>query len=142
MTDRTTSASFERVAQISANSPTLIEGLLAHGLVAAIAVDRITNQLELDHYGTISSEVFPPVTRFENGLVQDLVRVCVGPDPAVMTPESDLALPHQSFIPLPGACSRNSPTSSAARYFSPERRPRPPLFRSTDTNRRLRTAYP
>ncbi|TYL36526.1 ATP-grasp superfamily enzyme [Natronococcus pandeyae] len=100
MTDHTPSASFEQVAEVSANSPTLVEGLPGHGLVAAIAVDQITDQLELDHYGNIASEEFPPVVTFENGLVQDLVRVYAGSDPAVMTLESDLALPQPAFEPL------------------------------------------
>jgi uncharacterized protein len=100
MTDRTTSASFERISHVSADSPTLIEGLPGHGLVAAITVDQITNQLGLQRYGTISSEAFPPVTTFENGLVQDLVRVYAGPDPAVMTLESAITIPQQSFTPL------------------------------------------
>lgn len=100
MTEQTPSASFEQVTEISARSPTLIEGLPGHGLVAAIAVDQITDQLELEHYGNIASEEFPPVVTFENGLVQDLVRVYAGSDPAVMTLESDLALPQPAFEPL------------------------------------------
>lgn len=100
MTDQSPSASFEQVAQPPAESPTLIEGLPGHGLVAAIAVDQITGQLGLDHYGNIASDVFPPVVTFENGQVQDLVRVYAGSDPAVMTLESDLALPERAFEPL------------------------------------------
>jgi len=50
MTEQTTKASFERVADIPADSPTLIEGLPGHGLVAAIAVDQITDQLGLEHW--------------------------------------------------------------------------------------------
>jgi uncharacterized protein len=100
MTEQTTKASFERVADIPADSPTLIEGLPGHGLVAAIAVDQITDQLGLEHCGNITSEAFPPVVTFEDGLVQDLVRVSAGSDPAVMTLESDLALPQPAFEPL------------------------------------------
>lgn len=92
--------SFEQLAAIEAESPTLIEGLPGHGLVASIAVDLITEQLELDHYGSVVSEKFPPVATFEDGLVQDLVRVYAGDDPAVMTLESDLALPPAAFEPL------------------------------------------
>ncbi|PGF14086.1 ATP-grasp superfamily enzyme [Natrinema sp. CBA1119] len=100
MTEQTTKASFERVADIPADSPTLIEGLPGHGLVAAIAVDQITDQLGLEHCGTITSEAFPPVVTFEDGLVQDLVRVSAGSDPAVMSLESDLAIPQPAFEPL------------------------------------------
>jgi len=59
MTEQTTKASFERVADIPADSPTLIEGLPGHGLVAAIAVDQITDQLGLEHCGNITSGRFP-----------------------------------------------------------------------------------
>jgi len=100
MTDQSPVASFEQVASIDADSPTLIEGLPGHGLVAAIAVDQITSQLGLEHYGNVSSEDFPPVVTFENGIVHDLVRVYAGNDPAVMTLESDLALPQPAFEPL------------------------------------------
>ena len=100
MSETVTPASFEEVTPLAADSPTLIEGLPGHGLVAAIAVDQITEQLELDHYGNIASAAFPPVVTFENGLVQDLVRVYAGSDPEVMTLESDLALPEKAFEPL------------------------------------------
>ena len=78
----------------------MIEGLHGHGLVAAIAIDQITSQLDLDHYGNIASDEFTPVITFEDGLAQDLVRVYVGSNPDVITLKSDLALPHQSFEPL------------------------------------------
>ena len=93
-------AAFEQIAQVDATAPTLIEGLPGHGLVAAIAVDLITEQLELEHCGNIASDEFPPVVTFEDGLVQDLVRVYASDDPAVMTLESDLALPQPAFEPL------------------------------------------
>ena len=100
MSQRTTSASFEQVADLPEESPTLIEGMPGHGLVAAIAVDQITAQLDLQHYGNIASDRFPPVVTFEDGLVQDLVRVYVGANPSVLTLESDLALPQSAFEPL------------------------------------------
>ena len=100
MTDQSPPASFEQVASLSTDSPTLIEGLPGHGLVAAIAVDQITKQLDLEHYGNIASDEFPPVVTFEDGLVHDLVRVYAGEDPAVLTLESDLALPEPAFEPL------------------------------------------
>ena len=91
---------FERFTDIDGTSPTLIEGLPGHGLVASIAVDQITRQLELEHHGNIVSEEFPPVVSFQDGRVRDLVRVYAGEDPAVMTLQSDLALPPQSFSAL------------------------------------------
>ncbi|RQG95655.1 proteasome assembly chaperone family protein [Natrarchaeobius oligotrophus] len=100
MTDRSSPASFEQLTSLSADAPTLIEGLPGHGLVASIAVDQITEQLGLTHCGNIAADEFPPVVTFEDGLVQDLVRVYAGSDPDVMTLESDLALPHPSFEPL------------------------------------------
>lgn len=93
-------AAFEQVSEIEPTQPTLIEGLPGHGLVASIAVDQITTQLDLDHYGNITADEFPPVVTFEDGVVQDLVRVYAGDDPAVMTLHSDLALPPESFGPL------------------------------------------
>ncbi len=99
MTDHT--ASFEQIAAVSADSPTLIEGLPGHGLVAAIAVDQLTDQLGLEHCGNIASDDFPPVVTFDDdGLVQDLVRVYASSEPAMMTLQSDLALPPQAYEPL------------------------------------------
>ena len=100
MTDQSPATSFEEVQPISSNRPTLIEGLPGLGLVAAIAVDAVTTQLELDHYGSITSDAFPPVVTFQEGLIQDLVRVYAGSDPNVLTLQSDLALPPDSFNPL------------------------------------------
>lgn len=93
-------ASFEQVTKIDPAEPTLIEGLPGHGLVASIAVDQITTQLGLEHYGNISSDDFPPVVTFEDGLVHDLVRVYAAEEPPVMTLQSDLALPPKAFQPL------------------------------------------
>ena len=100
MSEQHQPASFEQTAAVPTTEPTLIEGLPGHGLVAAIAVDQITKQLQLDHCGNVTSDAFPPVVTFENGIVQDLVRVYAGEDPAVMTLESDLALPQTAFEPL------------------------------------------
>ncbi|MFB6124772.1 MAG: proteasome assembly chaperone family protein [Halanaeroarchaeum sp.] len=93
-------ASFEQVSSVPAASPTLIEGLPGHGLVASIAVDQITRQLGLEHHGNISASEFPPVVTFEEGMVRDPVRVYAGEDPGVMTLQSDLALPPEAFEPL------------------------------------------
>ena len=93
-------AEFETVTEIGAETPTLIEGLPGHGLVASIAVEQIRQQLELTHHGNIVSDEFPSVVTFEDGLVRDPVRVYAGTDPAVMTLQSDLALPQSSFDAL------------------------------------------
>ncbi|WP_049925737.1 proteasome assembly chaperone family protein [Halopiger goleimassiliensis] len=100
MSDQNAVATFEQVADVGATQPTLIEGLPGHGLVAAIAVDQITEQLDLEHYGNVAADAFPPVVTFEDGLVQDLVRVYAGTDPDVLTLESDLPLPQAAHEPL------------------------------------------
>jgi len=87
------STSFEKTTELGTESPTLIEGLPGLGLVAAIAVDQITKQLELDQHGTIVSDDFPPVAAFDDGRVRDAVRVYAGEDPAVMTLQSDIPIP-------------------------------------------------
>ncbi len=84
---------FEKTTELQAESPTLIEGLPGLGLVASIAVDQITKQLDLDQHGTIVSEDFPPVAAFDAGRVRDTVRVYAGDDPAVMTLQSDVPIP-------------------------------------------------
>ncbi|QLC34053.1 proteasome assembly chaperone family protein [Halarchaeum sp. CBA1220] len=92
MTDATPNASFERLTDTPAKPTTLVEGLPGHGLVAAIAVDLVTRQLDLDHHGTVTSPAFPRVASFADGRVRDPVRVYAGDDPAVMTLQSDVAL--------------------------------------------------
>ena len=87
------STRFERTTDLPADSPTLVEGLPGLGLVASIAVDRITEQLGLEQHGTIVSGDFPPVAAFEDGRVRDAVRVYAGADPAVMTLQSDVPIP-------------------------------------------------
>jgi uncharacterized protein len=52
---------FHRSAGLDAAEPILIEGLPGRGLVASIAVDRITDQPELEQHGSIRSDSFPPV---------------------------------------------------------------------------------
>ncbi|MFB6135011.1 MAG: proteasome assembly chaperone family protein [Halanaeroarchaeum sp.] len=93
-------ATFDQLTELQATSPTLIEGLPGHGLVASIAVDQITSQLDLEHHGSIYADEFPPVVTFEEGKVRDPVRVYAGSDPAVMTLQSDMALPPGAFGPL------------------------------------------
>jgi uncharacterized protein len=87
------STRFKKTTELRADSPTLIEGLPGLGMVASIAVDQITKQLELDHHGSIVSDDFPPVAAFNEGRVRDVVRVYSGVDPAVMTLRSDVPIP-------------------------------------------------
>lgn len=89
-----------RIGGTRPENPTLIEGLPGLGLVASIAVDQITEQLGLEHHSSVQSKDFPPVITFEDGLVQDLVRVYAGDEPPVMTLKSDLALPPNAYGPL------------------------------------------
>lgn len=91
---------YEQLADMSADEPTLVEGLPGHGLVASIAVELLNDQLDLTHCGNITSEAFPPVATFDDGLVQDLVRVYGCGDPAVMTLQSDLTIPEKAYEPL------------------------------------------
>lgn len=99
-------ATYEPLAEVATEQPTLIEGLPGHGLVASIAVDLIRSQLELTHCANITSEAFPPVVTFEDGIVQDLVRVYGCTNPSVMTLESDMALPEQAYRPLSECLNR------------------------------------
>ncbi|MEF8786999.1 MAG: PAC2 family protein [Haloarculaceae archaeon] len=87
------STQFQRTTELPTDSLTLIEGLPGLGLVASIAVDQITKQLELKQHGTIVSDDFPPVAAFDDGRVRDPVRVYAGEDPAVMTLQSDVPIP-------------------------------------------------
>lgn len=93
-------AEFDRTTDLEVDTPTLIEGLPGHGLVASIAVDQITEQLELEKYGSIRSDDFPPVTSFTDGLVQDTVRVYGGSDPDVLTLQSDVPIPESAVADL------------------------------------------
>jgi uncharacterized protein len=90
---REPSTRFEKTSELPADAPTLIEGLPGLGLVASIAVDQITNQLDLRQHGAIVSEDFPPVAAFDDGRVRDAVRVYAGSDPDVMTLQSDVPIP-------------------------------------------------
>lgn len=94
------SVTFDRLTELETEAPTLIEGLPGHGLVAAIATDMITRQLQLKHHGNVISEEFPPITSFDNGRVRDIVRVYARDEPSVMTLQSDVALPGTSFDAL------------------------------------------
>ncbi len=91
---------FRQLTEPATEPMTLVEGFPGLGLVASIAVDQMTDQLDLRHHGTIRSEDLPPVTTFEDGRVRDLVRVYAGDDPAVMTLQSDLAIPPDAYRSL------------------------------------------
>jgi uncharacterized protein len=93
VSQETSSTRFEKTTELTAESPTLIEGLPGLGLVASIAVDQITEQLDLEQHGTIVSDDFPPVAAFDQGRVRDAVRVYAGENPAVMTLQSDVPIP-------------------------------------------------
>lgn len=94
------SATCQRFTAFDADGATLIEGLPGHGLVASIAVDRITDQLGLDYHGVIRSEAFPQVASFDEGLVQDTIRLYAGDDPPVMTLQSDIPIPSEAAMAL------------------------------------------
>ena len=119
MSPQESKASFEQVCPLPEGSATLIEGLPGHGLVASIAVDQITAQLDLNLCGNIASDAFPPVVTFEDGVVQDLVRVYGGTEPTVLTLESDLALPYDAFEPLANCVLEDlSPTFERAIFLA------------------------
>ncbi len=84
---------FEEQFTFEGESPTLIEGFPGLGLVASIAIDQITKQLELEYYGQLQCGSLPPVASYSDGRVQDLVRVYAGTSPPVLTLHSDLAIP-------------------------------------------------
>ena len=96
-------ARFERRTEITGELPTLIVGMPENGVVGSIAVNHITEQLELENKGHIVSETFPPIATFGNGRVRDLVRVYAGTDPNVVIPHCDLALPPDANADL-AAC--------------------------------------
>jgi uncharacterized protein len=91
---------FEQTGTVDVESPTLIEGFPGLGLVASIAVDQITTQLDLEYFGQLRCPALPPVASYDDGRVQDLVRVYAGDDPAVMTLQSDLMIPPNAFDQL------------------------------------------
>jgi uncharacterized protein len=91
---------FERHADLDIEAPTLVEGLPGHGLVASITVDQITEQLGLEHVGSIHAEDFPRVASYADGRVRDPVRIYAGAEPALMTIQSDIALPAAAFDSL------------------------------------------
>lgn len=96
----TPTCTFERVRDIDGENPTLIEGLPGMGLVASIAVDQVRRQRGLERLGHLTSEAFPPVASFEDGLVEEPVRVYGGTDPSVMTLQSTVPVPEPAVRPL------------------------------------------
>ncbi|WP_227380720.1 proteasome assembly chaperone family protein [Haladaptatus halobius] len=100
MPTETPTTTFHQVSELESPAPTLIEGLPGHGLVASIAADHITKQLGLTHHGAIRSDAFSSVASFAEGRIQDTIRVSAGADPAVMTLQSDVPIPEDTFTPL------------------------------------------
>lgn len=98
--DDTPSANFEQTTDVAAESPTLIEGLPGLGMVASIAVDQITDQLDLSMHGHVQIDDFPPVASFSEGRVRETIRVYTGDDPGVMTLQSDVPIPQRSVRAL------------------------------------------
>ncbi|MFC4551320.1 MULTISPECIES: proteasome assembly chaperone family protein [Halorussus] len=99
-------ARFERRAELSPEAPTLLVGMPENGVVGSIAVNQVTEQLDLERQGHIVSESFPPVTTFGEGRVRDLVRVYAGTDPSVVVPQCDVAMPPEASADL-AACIVN-----------------------------------
>lgn len=106
MSETTSRTEFDRKTETTAEAPTLVEGLPGLGLVASIAVDQIRKQLDLDYHGQIRCASLPPVASFNDGRFRDLVRVYVGTNPSIMTLQSDLMIPPDSFDEL-SACVLN-----------------------------------
>lgn len=94
------SCSFERVRELEADEPTLIEGLPGLGIVASIAVDQIRSDLGLEPVGHLRSEGFPPVASFEDGLVEETIRVYGTDDPPILTLHSSVPVPEDAAGPL------------------------------------------
>ena len=94
------STEYEERTELTADAPTLVEGLPGLGMVASIAVDQITTQLDLEQHGRIVSDDLPPVASFSDGRVRDPVRVYAGEDPAVMTLQSDVPVPPRAVESL------------------------------------------
>jgi uncharacterized protein len=94
------STRYEERTELTADTPTLIEGLPGLGMVASIAVDQVTTQLDLEQHGRIVSDDLPPVASFSDGRVRDPVRVYAGDDPPVMTLRSDLPVPPRAVESL------------------------------------------
>lgn len=92
----TSTCSFERVRDIDGENPTLIEGLPGMGLVASIAANQIRHDLGLEPLGHLRSEEFPPMASFEDGLVEETVRVYGGSDPPVLTLHSSVPVPERA----------------------------------------------
>lgn len=91
---------FERLTELDASKPTLIEGMPGLGLVASIAADHVRTELDLARHGRVESDAFPQVATYTEGLVRDTVRVYGGTDPDVLTLHSDVVLPQEAYRPL------------------------------------------
>lgn len=92
--------SFSRELDRTVASPTLIEGLPGHGLVASIVVDQIRKELGMDLYGGIRSPEVPPLLSFSDGYVKDTVRVYSSINPNVLTLHGDVMFPSSAYRPF------------------------------------------
>ncbi|PSG97772.1 ATP-grasp superfamily enzyme [Thermoplasmatales archaeon SW_10_69_26] len=88
--------SFERTHEMDGQNPTLIEGLPGMGLVASIAADQVRRNLDLAQIGHLRSGGFPPMASFEDGLVEETMRVYGGTEPAVLTLHSSAPVPEEA----------------------------------------------
>ncbi len=93
-------AIFEKLRDVKAESPVLIEGLPGLGLVASIATTHIKNKLDLNQYGNIRCGSLPPVASFNNGKIRETIRVYSGTDPDIMTLQGDIPITSSSIKPL------------------------------------------
>lgn len=81
---------YRRAADVDVADATLLEGLPGRGLVASIAIDEITDQLELAHHGSVRSDEFPPVVTYESDRLVDAVSVFAAESPPVVILQSDI----------------------------------------------------
>jgi uncharacterized protein len=114
MNKHSNTVEFTQLTQQPTQPRTFIEGLPGHGLVAAISVDQITKQLGLTHCGSLHSDLFPQVTSFTEGEIQDSIRMYAGDSPSVLTLQSDVVLPPASYRPL-GKCLREEVMTNTER---------------------------
>ncbi|WP_132061162.1 proteasome assembly chaperone family protein [Halorussus amylolyticus] len=91
---------FNEYAELPTDGATLIEGLPGHGMVALIAVEQIIDQLDMQHDGSVESADHFPILSYENGDIQDPVRVYSHSSTPVVTLVSDTAIPPDAFSEL------------------------------------------
>lgn len=100
MVPSTGSMLFNKHTHLPTDGATLIEGLPGHGMVASIAVEQIIEQLDMQHAGSVESADHFPIISYENGDIQDAVRVYSHSSTPVVTLVSDTAIPPDAFPEL------------------------------------------